>query len=300
MTSPAPSYSRHDIDGVHVAVVGEPGATREVLLFMGMRAYIDPIEIRRCALLGEQWNARITVADVPGCGFGTSRLTKQDQVALRRGNFNSISRRMVRSARQVNPRIRHAPTTLVGYSLGASLAAAAAADAGLLNVEHLTLVEPVAVRRWNPLRLLRLVRVEDRANPAAVEQLESGRGHAPIRADLARLGWALSRGMLTADLLSASHFQDFSVQLAHGRGSRLCTQRDTDRILRILRRNNVEAIDLSVAGRHGLWHSMPAVTALAQLAAQHWGDYRGGCHSAALSSSSSNIRVIAPRHTLKM
>ncbi len=272
MTAPAPLYTRHDVDGVHVAMVGEPDAPRKVLLFMGMRACIDPIEMRRCALLAEQWGARIIVSDLPGCGLGASRLTKQDRVALRRGRFHSISRRMVRSAQEVNPLLRQTPTTVVGYSLGASLAAAAAADAGLLNVDQLLLVEPVAVRRRNPLQLLRVVHVEDRATPAAVEQPSSGCSDAPIRADLARLGWALSRGLLAADILSASHFQDFSVQLAHGRSSRLCTQRDTDRILRILRRSNVDACDLPVAGRHGLWHSMPAVAALAQLAAQHWRD----------------------------
>jgi pimeloyl-ACP methyl ester carboxylesterase len=272
VTTPGQRYTLLDVDGVRVAMVGEPDAPREVLLFMGMLARIDPVEIRRCALLAEQWDARITVADVPGCGLGASQPTRQDRAALRRGHFGSISRRMVRSAQEVNPRLRRTRTMVVGYSLGASLAAAAAADAGLLNVRLLTLVEPVAVRRWNPLQLLRLVCVEDRASDAAVELRSSGCGNAPTRTDLALLGWALSRGRLAADVISASRFQNFSVQLVHGRCSRLCTQRDTERILRILRRNDVDASDLPVAGRHGLWHSMPTVAALAQSAAQQWSD----------------------------
>lgn len=272
MTRPAESSVRSDALGVRVASVGDPDATREVLLFMGMLAQIDAVEMRRCMLLAQHWRARITLADFPGCRSGSSGLSREERMDLRRGDFSSVARRMVRSAMGVNPRLQRTRVTLVGYSLGASLAAAAAADAGLLRVDQLTLVEPVAARRRNPIQLLRAVRAEDRAaesNPAQV--LPTIRNQA-ARTDLALVGYSLSRGRLVEDVVRASHYQDFSVQLVHGQDSQLCPTSDAQRVLRILRNKGIDAIDLSQPGRHGFWHNPVDVSTMARAAAQQWSD----------------------------
>ena len=232
---------------------------------MGMLACVDRVEIRRCSTLTEEWSANVTVVDLPGCGHGDSQLTKVDRSRLRRGDFASLSRRMVRSAQEVNPQLRRPGVVLVGYSLGASLAAAAAADAGLLHVGQMTLVEPVAVQRWNPLRLLQSVRAEDRATGRAEAQYSPDHTFKPSRADLALLGYALSRGHLTADIVRARDIQRFGVQLVHGRESRLCTRRAAERTVQLWRRNGIEANDLLIPGRHGLWHSAAEVANVARL-----------------------------------
>lgn len=262
-----------DVAGIRVATVYHVKPQREILLFLGMLACVDPVEMRRSSILAEEWSANVTVVDLPGCGRGDSRLTKEDRSSLRRGDFASLSRRMVRSAQEVNPQLRRPDVVLVGYSLGASLAAAAAADAGLLHVGQLTIVEPVAVERRNPFRLLRSVHLEDRATAWPDEHSAPGHGFTPSRTDLALLGYALSRGHLTADIVRAKGVQRFAVQLVHGRESQLCSQRAVDRAVRVWRHSGIEARDLPLPGRHGLWHSPTAVADLARLSAACWPDH---------------------------
>lgn len=258
-----------DADGIRVATAGSSGAQREILLFMGMLASIGPAELHRCALLAAEWNARVTVVDVPGCGRGNARLTKADRSGLRRGDFAPLARRMVRSAQDVNPNLLRRRTFLVGYSLGASLAAAAAADAGLLHVGQLALVEAVALERWNPLNLLRTVRKEDRAT-AAVSDAFLEQGVAPPRGELALLGYALSRGWLTSDVVRANSLHDLRVQLVRGYDSSLCRRPASERAARFMRRNGVEVSQLAMPGRHGLWHNEADVSELAQLMLDDW------------------------------
>jgi pimeloyl-ACP methyl ester carboxylesterase len=171
---------------------------------------------------------------------------------------------------------------VVGYSMGSSLACAAAADPGLLRIDTMILVEPVAMRRWNLARLIRSVRSEDAVldqylddnNTVAGAVLPADRRGAPLphcsRTDLTHLGFALSRGRLASDLLRANVIQSFPVQIVHGADSQLSRADDIRRLVAICRRAGMQIHDVPVAGRHPLWHSLPDVAALAQLTLKQW------------------------------
>jgi pimeloyl-ACP methyl ester carboxylesterase len=271
-----------EVDGQRVATVGRADARRQVLLFMGFLACVEPFELQRFAVLAAEWDAQVTVVDTPGCGYGGARLTKTERRACRRGDFTPIARRMVHSAQLQHHRLRRGPVTVVGYSMGASLAAAAAADPGLLRVSNMILVEPVAMRRWNLLGLLNSVRDEDRvideyldrnvAFPDAVPPSDRRNEPPPstFRLDLAHLGFALSRGQLAPDLLRANAIQQFSVQVVHGVRSRLSRSAVVERLIKVCRRAGMEMEDVPVGGRHALWHSLPDVAALARLTRKQW------------------------------
>jgi alpha-beta hydrolase superfamily lysophospholipase len=275
-------HSRAQTDGLRVVTLGRPDAPRQVLVFMGFLAYVEPFELQRFALLCREWDAQITVVDAPGCGYGGARLTRTQRRGLRRGDFTTVARRMVRAAQSHHLPLRRGPVAVVGYSMGASLACAAAADPGLLRVDTLILVEPVAMRRWNLARLIRSVQSEDavldeylhdnNAVPGAVPPAQRRDEPLPKRSrtDLAHLGFALTRGRLTSDMLRANVIQSFPVQVVHGADSRLSQARDVEKLVAICRRAGMQVYDVPVAGRHALWHSLTDVAALAQLTLKQW------------------------------
>lgn len=273
-----------EIDGLRVATLGHRDASRQILLFMGFLACIDPFEMQRFDLLRREWDAQITVVDTPGWGYGGARLTRLEQRALRRGDFTAVARRMVHAAQLHHLPLRRGPLTVVGYSMGASLACAAAADPGLMRVESMVLVEPVAMRRWNLARLVHSVRSEDaviddflkRNNevPGAVAPAVRHDQSAPSqsRTDLAHLGHALSRGRLVSDLLRAHMIQSFPVQIVHGVDSRLSRDGDITKLVAMCRRAGMSIFNVPVDGRHALWHSLPDVAALARRTRSQWGE----------------------------
>lgn len=268
------------VDGLRAASLGQPDSERQVLMFMGIMAWVEPFELQRLDLFAKTWNAQVTVVDVPGCGHGGARLMPSQRRALRRGEFAPVARQMVQAAQTHNPQMRHAPVRLVGYSLGASLATAAAADAGMMRIESLLLVEPVALRRRSVSATLRAVHSENRVVDEYVDLNEGIAGLvAPphrrsdpmppwSRIDMAHLGYALCRGRLVRDLLKAQELQGFPVQVVHGVDSRLSRPADVRRLVRQCRRAGLEVHDLPVAGRHALWHSLGDVTKLVERAGE--------------------------------
>ena len=276
-----PAIATTTVDGLRVAIVGDRCAPRQVLIFMGLKACVEPFELQRFALLARSWDAALTVVDAPGCGYSGARLTGRERRALRRGDFTDVARRMVAAAQEVNHRLRRGPVLVAGYSMGASLAAAAAADPGRLRVAAMILVEPVGVRRWNLLSLLRAVRIEDRTidgylahndGLTGVVQPADRRGEAPPRSrlDLAHLGFGLSRGRLPDDLQRASRIQEFPLQVVHGSASRLSRVADASWLVRRCRRAGIDVHDITVAGHHALWHSLPHVAGLARCTRLQW------------------------------
>lgn len=264
-----------------VATVGRVDATLRILLFMGLGACVEPFELQRLRLLSEQWCARVSVVDTPGCGYGRTRLSGLEKRALLSGNFAPVARRMVRSAQSHDPQL-YRPLTIVGYSLGASIAAAAAAEPGLIQVEQFIVVEPAATRLRNPLRLLRAVQCEELVLDEYLSRNE-GALHHPVepaarrgeviphsRVDLALLGYALSRGRLVRDMLHAYTIQAFPVQVVHGTSSRVARYSDVARVIATCRSAGVEVHDVPVAGGHALWHSLPDVAELARLTRVQW------------------------------
>lgn len=281
LTEHAPHHCT-EIDGLRVVTLGHHDASRQILLFMGFLACVDRFELQRFDLLCREWDAQITVVDTPGWGYGGARLTRDERRALRRGDFTAVARRMVHAAQQHHAPLRHAPLTVAGYSMGASLACAAAADPGLLRVESMILVEPVAMRRWNLARLVCSVRSEGRviedfldknnAVPGAVmPDTHPGKSSpSQSRTDLAHLGYALSRGRLMSDLLRINMIQSFPVQIVHGVDSLLSRGHDITKLVAICRRAGMSILDVPVEGRHALWHSLPDVAALARRTRSQW------------------------------
>jgi pimeloyl-ACP methyl ester carboxylesterase len=270
------------VGGLRVATLGDTEARRQVLMFMGFLACVEPFELGRFALLAREWDAQVTVVDTPGYGHDLATLTWPERRGLLGGDFTTVARRMVRTAQTVHPRLRHGPVTVVGYSLGASLASAAAADPGLLRVADMVLIEPVAIRRWNLIDLIGSVRSEDGVLDdyllrnteivGAVAPAERRGEQLPHRfpPDLALLGYAIGRGGIARDLLRANAIQPFQVQIAHGRQSRLSRSGDVHRLVTMCRRARMDVHDAPVAGQHALWHSLPDVAALARLIRARW------------------------------
>lgn len=112
-------------------------------------------------------------------------------------------------------------TGVLGYSLGASFAAAMAAVSGTAEtgppMETVVLVEPVAVQRWSAAVLLSAVRRENRLVGAHLEETATVAGAVPPlearpdaapntrrRVDLLLLANALRAGCLSDDLRAAT------------------------------------------------------------------------------------------------
>jgi len=257
------------VDDLHVASVGAPDAHLNVLVFMGLRACVDAFELRRLEVLAEEWDARVTVVDTPGYGRGAPRLSRSGRTGLLRGDFTEVARRMVNAAAEFEPALRRLPATIVGYSLGTSIAAAAAADPGLVRVRHMVAVEPVAMRVCNPVRLLSMARSEDAyvadyrmRNPDS-ENCHQSDGSA-ARTDLALLGYALSRGGLTRDLLRSRPVQRFGLQIVHGADSLLSPKSKVAQLVSSCRRAGFDVRDVTVEGRHALWQSYSDVASIAR------------------------------------
>ena len=85
---------------------------------------------------------------------------------------------------------------------------------------------------------------------------------------MAHYGYALSRGRLARDLMHAHFIQDFPIQLVHGDDSALSCREDVKHLAFVCRRAGFNVHDVSVAGSHALWHSLPDVAALAQFTLQ--------------------------------
>ncbi|SEH53382.1 Pimeloyl-ACP methyl ester carboxylesterase [Mycolicibacterium rutilum] len=270
-----------EVDGLRFATLGRPDAPRKVLMFMGFLACVEAFELQRFTLLSEIWDARVTVVDAPGCGYGSGRLRSSERRALRRGDFTAVADRMVAVALTAKPDLGRGPVTIVGYSMGSSIAAAAAGSQAL-RVDNLTLVEPVAVKRWNLPRLVHATRNEDKVLdeyldrnndiPQVVIPLQRRDETPPqqSRTDLAHLGFALSRGYLAVDVQRAHRTHRFAMQLVHGARSRLAGCCDVARFAQQCRDDGVATDDIVVHGRHALWHSLPDVAHLARATMSRW------------------------------
>jgi pimeloyl-ACP methyl ester carboxylesterase len=247
---------------------------------MGLLAYIEAFELQRFALLADEWDAQVTIVDMPGCGYGDGRLSRDERCGLWRGDFDALAYRMVAAARQHQSALCTHPITMVGYSVGASVAASATKL--FARLEHLVLVEPVAVRGRGLRRLLGAVKAENATLdrylacnsdwPHLVEPMALRRDipAAVSRADIAAIGWGLSRGRIVADLIRPRAGHPAVVQLVHGAQSRLVTPSDILWAANRCRRAGIDATDVVVPGGHALWHSLPDVQSLARRVAAQW------------------------------
>lgn len=270
------------IDDVHLAMVGKPSARRQVLAFMGFLAFIEPFELQRFRLLADLWDAQITVVEFPGCGYGWAKLRTRERRRLVSGDFCAVARRMVAAAQQHHPGLRTAPVTVLGYSLGSSVAASAAGH-GMLPTDCVVLVEPVSIRRWPVWRLLAAVHAENakiahfvarnagRQNYVAPLDIGGGSPANPSSFDAVLTGWAISRGRIVDDLVCARGGGEFHVVMVRGNDSRLVSAPDFTRAATRCGAAGMMVDAVEVEGGHAFWHSLPDVEAMARrLMDQRW------------------------------
>jgi pimeloyl-ACP methyl ester carboxylesterase len=260
----------------------------------GFLAFVEPYEMQRFQVIASVLRARLVVVETPGAGFAASRLLPAERRALLRGDFTVPARRMLRAATEFltardgdGVAGTGGPFHVLGYSLGASFAAAMAAVSATTRtyppVESVVLVEPVALRRWSAAGLLTAVRHENRlvqayvdhtaTVPGAVRPLDARPGAAPPtrrRCDLLLLANALRAARLTDDLVTAARRQDGRPErrprrliVVRGDESALSPRQETQDLLAAAERHGITARLLRVPGPHAFWHSLPAVTAAA-------------------------------------
>ncbi|MER6562755.1 hypothetical protein ABT300_34500 [Streptomyces sp. NPDC001027] len=248
----------------------------------GFLAFVEPFEMQRFRLMAAVLRARLVVVETPGAGFAASRLLPEERRALLRGDFRAAARRMLRAATEITGSdggTRGGPGVL-GYSLGASFAAAMAAVSGTPEtgppVETVVLVEPVAVQRWSAAALVAAVRRENRligpclAETAtvagSVPPLEARTDAAPRtlrRTDLLLLANALRAGRLSDDLGAAVRRPVRGTRrlvVVRGEQSDLSPRRAVHNLVTAAAEGpGIEARLLTVPGPHAFWHSLSAV-----------------------------------------
>lgn len=275
-------------DGTSVAVI-EPTEhpISDVVVLMGFRAWLDPFEIQRFRLLSERLSARLVVPETPGISTHRSRLKVEEAGGLLRGDLGPVATRMWRATRDRVPDLGHTrPLQVVGYSLGASMAAAMLAATNTCEMPALTslnLIEPVATHRWPILRLLRRVSEEDRRTAAYLARnrrwagvvlpseniLEGPRPVAHLPSLVAQ-GAAMRAGGLITALQSAVAEHHVPTLMVRGEASLLSTTAGCQRVVAALQAMDAPVIDLPVPGGHALWHSLDDVVALAERVRAEW------------------------------
>lgn len=269
-------------DGTTVAVLTPRAPQRDALAFLGFGGWCSGMELHRLMLLAQTWRARIAVPELPGCSAQPSRILTGHAVAVARGDFRPLARQMALNALACLGRDAR-PEAVVGYSLGASLAAAALAaiDPDRLPSGITVLVEPVAIRRWNPLTLLYRSRHEDVLAeptlewsrglfPAATPEIDDQRPqhHLP---SLVATGMGLSAGRLLPDLLDGLHRRiDSTVIVVHGTSSGLSTPGSVHRVIQQVRQVPARVVDVTVDGGHAFWHSLDRVRDVADQVRAAW------------------------------
>lgn len=260
---------------------------REVIVFMGYDAWLDPFEIQRFRLLADRWHARVVIPETPGCSLRPSRVTGAEASDLVSGEFRVLGNRMLRLARaHLRDQLR-LPTHLVGYSMGASVAAASISDSSNWRPQSVTLIEPVALHTWSVGQIVSAVRRENNLNSRYLEANASWRGtnqppnqhgrRGPKRHRTSQLlqANALRAGRIPNDILEAHQRRSAGVQaqpviVVHGEESRLSTLEGNNRMLGGWSAAGLHATDIAMPGSHGIWQSLNCVETLAGRIVETW------------------------------
>jgi pimeloyl-ACP methyl ester carboxylesterase len=261
-------------DGVAVAVVTPPGHERTAAMFLGYAAGLDDFELQRFRLLASLTATRLVVVETPGHGTHASRLLAAERRALRRSDLGPLAARLDATATEA---VGAQPATVVGYSMGASTAAAAARERSVHGAAPaaVILVEPVAVRRWGLVELARAMRSERKVVGTYLRETALVAGSVPLLdrlpgaprsqrhwPDMALTSNALRAGRINDDLLSSVGTGTLVV-VAHGDLSRVSNGPACATLARAVDARGGRGVDLTLRGSHGLWHSLPRVRELA-------------------------------------
>lgn len=249
---------------------------RTLLAAQGFGAWLEPVEMRRFTLIAHQLRVRVVVVETPGFGPVDSGLSRSERRALMNGDFGALGARMFDAAMKVIDGADDGRISFLGFSLGASLAAAmaGAATASGWAVDELVLVEPVGVRSWRLGELLIAVareKLTDKDYLAlndgfrdAQEPERSGnyRPSAIRYCDRMLLGAALRWGGLRGQLQSIAPAPHRVVVVAADQSS--LTGSPAARAVAALRESGMPIAEVVVPGHHGFWHSLALVAAMTE------------------------------------
>lgn len=269
--------------GTSIGVVSAPEPERQILAFLGYGACLSGFELQRFRLLAHLWRARIIIPEVPGCSRQPSRLGPRAAAALAVGRFGPVAHEITRAALRFAEGVRR--TDVLGYSMGASLAAAALAAVPVqqLEADRITLVEPVALTRWTPWGLMRATKVEDALAAKYVGQSMAWRGAVPPPEDsptserhrdplsMLLMGHALQFGRLLPDLSRGlAHRPSAALVVVRGCTSQLFRSAALRRALAWSRTAGVPLMPITMEGSHPLWQSLDIVESMAARVGSAW------------------------------
>lgn len=265
--------------GTAVAVVTPVGTpARTVTAFLGYAAAFDEFELQRFQMLASLTSTRFVVVETPGYGTDGTHLTGLERRAAVRSDLGPLAARMDAAA---SAAAGQRPDAILGYSMGASMAAAAARQRATSStpVSTLVLVEPVAVRTWSAAALIGAMRnenarveeylAETASVPGAVapaDRTPGARQPQRVLVDMLLTSNALRAGRLVEDVTTAVDDSSRLVVI-HGVDSFLSGRPGCARVLHAARSRGALAVDVPVPGSHGLWLSLPRVAQLAPLLA---------------------------------
>lgn len=276
--------------GLNWVVLGARDAQYACVASMGFGAWLDPFERQRFALLAKRLEARIVIVESPGLGEPVTRLLWRERAALSTGSFTPLAARTLNAAREAlisTGSASSSPLHLIGYSMGASLAASMAANPdGGMRVSSLTLVEPVAVRRWRPRSLIAAVRAENTDIDTYLRQNEAVPGAVPpsdrvpgaptpttSRLDQSLLAAALCWGQIPATLARTVQTRpNLPVLFLHGSTSALSQPRRIAQLVADLRARGLDVTGHTMPGGHGIWQSLPMVEEMVSPIRAMWRD----------------------------
>lgn len=260
-----------------------PDPGRAFVVAMGFGACLDAFELQRFGVIAQVLQARLLVVETPGYSYTPTRLRGRERRALLRADFGPVAARMLTAALAVDRTDRgERQVGVLGYSLGASVAAAMAGVANQqvekqVALDSIVLVEPVANRHWSGPQLLSAMRTENKLIDGYLKTNDDVPGALTPRGriqgaplprqhylDLLLLSNALRAGRLVEELRAATAgHPGLTVVVAHGASSHLSQMDACRSMVRQCGEAGIDVKDVVVPGHHGLWQSLPAVKSLA-------------------------------------
>ncbi|MDR0849176.1 MAG: hypothetical protein LBN10_09110 [Propionibacteriaceae bacterium] len=262
------------------ALVGIPDEPQGLTFyFVGFNQSMGPWEAAKCALWAAYSHTTVVSCELPGFsryGKGLPRHIRRDLMADDPSSWASLTWTYLRSAAAAAKVPIPDQTSVLGFSTGCSLAAAALpAIQAACSVSTLTLVEPVALGQrfigrlavHNVIDFLRIIGTAPRNRPSpwvwrALHHQTRAPGVRYSPADFLALITLLS-GDDTQARLSAADLP--LTNLARGTRSKLCPGAGFTELDTRLASRNIAGTTCMIAGfGHQLWHCMPAIDALAR------------------------------------
>lgn len=273
------------LDGLRIGAVQihpvRAEVTSPLVATLGIIAHLDSFEVTRFQLLSQLLSRPVIALETPGWMLRRGALPSPIRNELRRGHFARFADLLTRSLLELDPQLIRRGPSVLGYSLGASTAAALAADLAAhgARLRGLTLVEPVAIRKQSIAELTwRNVRdalhshhyslpgepEADGATPSPPAVSNPWRARPLPRAlALGRLVLAMSRGRIPQTLATVP--TEVPLMIISGGASMLAPDAAVRRLMIQLQQQGRSVNHHVVDGaHHALWNSESVVRDVAE------------------------------------